>query len=336
MINLEKNQKEVMSDMLSRAGSTDKGVALKAQAEFARGIEMPLRSAVLSGDIVTNLFTNVDYTGTRHVEYPLDIVAPGEEDEYRAYVIPDEGRIPERRANGSYLMIPTYEVGNSIDCRLKFLRDANWPVVQRMLQVFEAGVVKKINDDGWQTILAAGLDRNIIINDGNATAGQFTPRLISLLSTIMRRNGGGNSSSINRARLTDLAVSPEAHIDIRSWGLDLIPDAARANIYYANEDNQDLIKIYNVNIMALDELGESQEYQNYYTNELSGTMAASDVEIVVGLDRSREDSFMMPVKEDLQVYEDDTLHRRNLFGIYGRMELGFAVLDSRRVLLGSL
>lgn len=336
LLTLNENQKQAMSNLLRRAGSPDKAVALQAQAEIAAGIQTPLRKAVLSGDVVTNMFKPMDYRGNRYIEYPLDIINPGQQDDFRAYVIPQEGAIPEARVQGDFLMIPTYEIGGSIDCRLRFLRDANWPVVQRMLEVLEAGFIKKINDDGWQTILSAGVDRNIIVNDTNAAAGQFTPRLISLLQTIMRRNGGGNSTSMDRSRLTDLIMSPEAHIDIRSWGLDLVPDAVRANIYYANENNQDLIRIYNVNLMAMDEFGDDQEYQLYYENELSGTMAASDVEIVIGLDRQRDDSFMMPYKEDLQTYEDDNMHRRNLFGVYARMELGFAVLDSRRVLLGSL
>ena len=33
------------------------------------------------------------------------------------------------------------------------------------------GRSKKMNDDGWHTILAAGVDRNILVYDGDATAG---------------------------------------------------------------------------------------------------------------------------------------------------------------------
>lgn len=40
---------------------------------------------------------------------------------------------------------------------------------------------KKINDDAWHTLLAAGLDRNVVVYDSAATAGQFTKRLVSLM-----------------------------------------------------------------------------------------------------------------------------------------------------------
>ena len=65
-------------------------------------------------------------------------------------------------------------------------------------------------------------------------------------------------------------------------------------------------------------------------------MPSSDVEIVVGLDLGRSDSFVMPVREEVQIFEDDNLHRQKRAGWYGWAEQGFAVLDNRRVLLGAL
>ena len=43
----------------------------------------------------------------------------------------------------------------------------------------------------------------------------------------------------------------------------------------------------------------------------------------------------MPMKQQVQVFEDDTLHRHQKAGMYGWAELGFAVLDNRRVLAAS-
>jgi hypothetical protein len=205
-----------------------------------------------------------------------------------------------------------------------------------MMEVLEAGFRKKLNDDGWQTILAAAVDRNIIVNDPNASSGQFTPRAVTLLKTFMRRNGGGNSATPNRAKLTDIYLSPECLDDIRAWGLDLVPDAVRNNIYYSQDGGPDTINIYNINLTALDEFGEGQEYQQYYTSTLNASLAANDLELFVGLDKSRNDSFIMPVREQLSIFEDNTMHRSRLAGFYGWTELGFAVLDSRRCLLGSL
>jgi hypothetical protein len=192
-----------------------------------------------------------------------------------------------------------------------------------------------MNDDGWHTILAAGVDRNILVYDADATAGLFSKRLVSLMQTVMRRNSGGNSASVGRGKLTDLYVSPEALEDVRNWGLDQVDEVTRREIYTAAPGDAVITRIFGVNLHDLDELGEGQEYQNFFTTDLSGSVQGSDLELVVGLDQSTSDSFVMPVKEALQVFEDPTLHRQQRAGYYGFAELGFGVLDNRRVILGS-
>jgi hypothetical protein len=232
-------------------------------------------------------------------------------------------------------MIPTYSITSSIDYLLRFAREARWDIVGRAMQVLEAGFVKKMNDDGWHTLLAAGVDRNILVYDGDATAGMFSKRLVSLMQTVMRRNAGGNTGSANRGRLTDLYVSPEALEDVRNWGFDQISDATRTAIYNAGGDGAPITSIFGVTLHDLDELGEGQEYQDFFTTSLSGGLAGGDAELVVGLDQGANDSFVMPMKQAVQVFEDPTLHRQQRAGYYGFAELGFGVLDNRRILLGS-
>ena len=230
-------------------------------------------------------------------------------------------------------MVPTYDVGASIDWLLKYARDARWDVVGRAMDVLQGQFVKKMNDDGWHTLLSAGADRNILIYDGDASSGMFSKRLVSLLKVVMRRNGGGNSTSINRGELTDLYISPEGHEDIRNWGVDEVDPVTRRDLIVG--EGGLLVRIFQVNLHTLDELGEGQEYQNFYTNDLSGTMPAGKNEIVVGLDLRNNDSFVMPVRAPVQVFEDEALHRQRRAGMYGWAEHGFAALDTRRVLLGA-
>ena len=139
---------------------------------------------------------------------------------------------------------------------------------------------------------------------------------------------------MNRGSLTDLYLSPEALEDIRNWGIDQVDEITRREIYQAGDDGAAITRIFGVNLHDIDELGASQEYQNFYTDQLSGTFTGSDVELVIGLDQSSNDSFIMPVKQDVQIFEDDALHRQQRAGFYGWAEIGFAVLDNRRILLG--
>ena len=321
--------------LLRKSGDSDINVASAAQREFAKALELPLRKGVLVGNILGTIFETINVEPGATTEYPLDLISPGLEGEHVAYTNPGHGRIPERSVEGDYVMIPTYSIASSVDYLLRYAREARWDIVGRAMQVMEAGFTKKMNDDAWHTLLAAGVDRNILVYDGDATAGLFTKRLVSLMQTVMRRNSGGNSASVGRGRLTDLYVSPEALEDVRNWGLDQVDEVTRREIYTASEGGAPLTRIFGVNLHDLDELGEGQEYQDFFTNELSGNVQASDLELVVGLDQSSNDSFVMPVKEQLQVFEDPTLHRQQRAGYYGWAELGFGVLDNRRIILGS-
>jgi hypothetical protein len=323
-----------LTDLLVRSGSLQKEQALAANAEFAKALELPLRQGVLSGDILDGIFEPIVLQQGATPEFPLDFVAPGTEKDFVAYTIPNHGYIPQRHVEGDYVMVPTYDIGASVDYLLKYARDARWDVVGRAMEVLEAQFVKKMNDDGWHTLLAAGVDRNIVVYDSDASAGLFTKRLVSLMKTVMRRNGGGNSASNNRGMLTDLYVSPEAMEDIRSWGIDQIDEVTRREIYLAADGSVN--RVFSINLHDLDELGEGQQYQLFYSNVLNGTLPSTKAELVVGLDLRKRDSFIMPVRAEVQIFEDDTLHRQKRAGFYGWAEQGFAVLDNRRVLLGAL
>ena len=96
-----------------------------------------------------------------------------------------------------------------------------------------------------------------------------------------------------------------------------------------------ITKLFSVNLIAMDEIGEGQEYQLFFTTQLGGTVQAADLELVVGLDMLNQDSFVMPIKQEVTIFEDQNLHRQQRAGFYGWGEFGFAVLDNRRVLLGS-
>lgn len=329
---LEKPSDQVI-ELIARSGDMDQNVAFAAQRELAKALQEPLRQGVLVGDVVRGIYQSMVMAPGATIEFPLDLLAPGEEDDFVAYTNPGNGRIAERQVEGDYVMVPTYGIASAIDWLLRYAREARWDIVGRAMQVLEASFVKKINDDGWHTLLSAAADRNILVYDADASAGQFTKRLVSLMKTIMRRNGGGNTASLRRGRLTDIFFSPEALEDIRNWGLDQVDEITRREIYLANDGG--ITRIFGVNLHDLDEFGENQEYQEFFTNDLGGSIQGNDLELVVGLDMQSNDSFLMPIKQEVQIFDDPTLHRQQRAGVYGWSEMGFAVLDNRRVILGS-
>jgi len=108
-----------------------------------------------------------------------------------------------------------------------------------------------------------------------------------------------------------------------------------------HENNGRLSRLFGVNLTALRELGVGQEFQTWATDQgvvmpTGGAPSHTDVELVVGLDQSDQRTFLMPVSGELETFQDDALHRLQRWGIYGWMTLGFGVMDTRKVLFGSL
>ena len=347
-----KRPTERMKALLAQSAHRDRRVAEAAAYKLAHALEMnlnkydsaeaitgemPLRQGVLIGDNLANIFTVYPFDRGSETLFPLDFLAPGTEKEHVAYVVPNAGYVPHAVVEGDEVRVPTYDIAHSIDWNLKYSRDARWDVVSRAMEVLEAGFVKKTNDDGWHTILAAVVDRNIMVFDADANAGQFTKRLVSNMKVIMRRNGGGNATSLNRSRLTDIFMSPEALEDVRNWNIDQVPDSVRERIFNLSDDGLESFPLWGVTLHSMDEFGEGQEYQDFFSNTLSGTLASGDVELLVGLDlQTRKNSFVMPVVEGVTIHPDTNLLRRNMAGFWGRWEGGFACLDQRDAIAGSI
>lgn len=327
-------------ELLRRTGSADKAEAMQAMHALAQALQVPLRSALLDGDVVSGIFTVEVLDPGATAEYPIDFFNSGTANDYSAYMIPSEGALPQRTIVGDAVTINTYDVGNAIDWPIKYSQTARWNIVARAMEVLEAGFVQKMNTDGWRVLVAAAAGRTDysggapLVYDSLATAGQFTKRLVSLMKTTMQRLSGGNSATPDRGRLTDIYLSPEALEDIRNWDSDEVDDLTRREILMASDGSGPMASIYGVNLHPLDELGVGQELQTYFAT-LGLSMATGDEEIVVGLDLSKGDSFVMPVKQPLEIYEDDSMHRRRRSGFYGWQNHGFAALNSARCLLAS-
>lgn len=327
-------------ELLRRTGSSDKAEAMQAMHALAQALQVPLRSALLDGDAVGGIFTVEILDQGATAEYPIDFFNSGTANDYSAYMIPAEGALPQRTIVGDSVTVKTYRVGNAIDWSIEYSQTARWNIVARAMEVLEAGFVQKMNTDGWRVLIAAGAGRTDysggapLVYDSLATAGQFTKRLVSLMKTTMERLAGGNSATPDRGRLTDLYLSPEALEDIRNWDSDEVDDLTRREILTASDNSGPMARLYGVNLHPLAELGVGQELQTYFAT-LGLSMATGDEEIVVGLDLSRGDSFVMPVKIPLEIFEDETLHRRQKAGFYGWQNHGFAALNGLRVLLGS-
>lgn len=337
-------QNEQTLDLLRAMADRDQRKAEAARKAFAAELVAPLRRGIFDADNLGDIYTPqvIPYGAT--ASYPLDFVRPGDEDSYTAYTLAEQGRLPERRVEASEINVPTFKIGNSIDWDIKFMKEARWDVVKRALAVFEAGFVRKINSDGWRTVLAAAADRGLVVEASGTAAftgsssclttppnpGEFTKELVSRLHTAMTRGAGGNG---NGGRLTDLYLSLEAMECVRAWDASRIDEFTRREIFTSADKG--LAQIYGVIMHSMTEFGQDQEYDAFLETVLSLAKPGGTEQFCVGLDLSADDSFVMPIKEELEVYDDEALTRFQRMGVFGWMRHGFACLDNRRVLLGA-
>ena len=320
--------------LLRATASDNPKVAEAAQRSFAAALAEPLRQGIFDEDNLGGIFRREVLAPGAQSNYPLDFVRPGTEDiDFTAITLPKQGRVPLRHVEGDELWIPTFQIANSIDWSLRYARDARFDVIARAARVYQMGFVRKINEDGWHTLLAAADARALVVADTAAANGQFTKELVSRMQTAMTRNAGGNGQA---GKLTDLYISLEAMEDLRAWDISEIDDVTRREILKSAGSN--MASIYNTTLHFMTEFGVGQEYQTYLDTTLARSVVgadAGDEEFVVGLDLSTNDSFVQPIRQELQTFDDPTLHRSQKAGIYGWMEHGYGVLDNRRCILGT-
>jgi hypothetical protein len=321
------------TEVLKKTASSDRAESQQYLRAFAQQFGPLLKQAVFDEDTLGDIYTRVPVEAGATPRFPLDFIAPGTEDDFVAFTMPKQGRVPEKHVEGDELYIQTYKIANAIDWDMDYARDSRWDVIARALDVYKAGFTKRINDDGWHVVLATAASAGFKIQDAAATAGNFTPALIYRMKTIQKRR-------TRNGDLTDLYISSEAWEDIRNWSTTEVSDNVRERLFFA-PDFKSLGSIGGVNLRELRELGAgtgtiAEEYQEYLVTTLGHTLVGSTEEAVVGLDLSKRDSFIMVERGDMETYETgERLHRQGRAGYYGWMRLGFAGVDNRRAIIGN-
>ena len=339
-LNLDENELGLVKALLRETANPNTEIASAAMHKLAKAVELPLRKGFFIGDTVGNIYMREDIEPGTAPKYPLDFVGPSGERDFAAFLVADEGAIPDRLVKGSEVTVDTFQLANAISWKLQYARDARWPMVERALKVFRDGFVMKVNDLGWRVILKA-IGNRLDNEFSSVTGGAFTLGLLSDMQLKMKRG-----IEFARNELTDLYVSSEVMKDIRDFSTETSIDfLTRREIFQAvprpDGNGGEIIvpTIYGVNVHELKQLGIGKDYNTEFDSlkgsQLSGFAASTD-EVVVGLDLTAEgrQQFMMPVRRDLEMFEDPTLHRAQKAGVYGWMDLAFAILDDRRVLAG--
>jgi len=328
----EIEMKPEVREMLRATAGRDAD-AIRHREALATVLASAWRSGVLEPDTLGDIFTTIPLDPGTDAKFPLDFynAADSEKDNRDAFVVPKEGAIPDRVIQGDEIHVPTYKIGNAISWSLDYARDARWDVIARAIEVFTNGFVRKLNDDGWHVIQKCAA-ANAVATDAAGTDGIFSKRLLTNTQTAFKRLSGGRG-----AKATDIYLSPEAIADIRNFdtgsaGGQIIDFGMLAQLLRGDADSG-APDLFGTKIHELRELGVGQEYESFIATTLGIAHTGSKQEYGIALDLSNRDSFVMPVRDDMEMFDDPQLHRSAKAGVYGWMELGMACLDTRRAML---
>lgn len=253
---------------------------------FAASLSVPVLKNIPPQTSVRDIFAVDVLPAGALAEYPIDL-----DDIETAIVMPRLGAVPQNLVTGDSLIVPTFEVANSVEWKISFVRDGRFNIVERALEKLAESFVRLEEASGWAVIRASVGPENTI----TTTETGLTKKAFNELITYMNKTG---------YVAKDIYCSPNRAKDIRDWTYTTIDPTTQREIFQAGGLNQ----IWNVQLHELRSLGDDEVYL---------------------FDTTRYG--VMPVRTELTTYDDPTAIRRLRNGVLAWEEIGFACIDKKAV-----
>lgn len=343
--------REQLRELFKATASGDEA----ARKAYAQAITVPILQLVRDGSLARQLFAVEPLEPGAQASYPVadDFEAP-------VWILPKLGYVPQNyiEAPGEEVYVPTFTIATAMDWSLRYAREGRIDIAERAMRNAARAIMDYEEESAWRLLApAASSDfpgkgllgarpAPIVEMAGGPTAGYFSKELLNQMIVRMKRN---------RRTLSDILCSPEDIADIREWGESAVDDQTRREIYVSAGTNviwgvklHEVHQLgatgkYNINsndstagIFRVGSGGKFNDYQPTHANKVdaNGQLVTAGETQIYGLDLTANDSLVMPVKQELQLFDDDKLHRQQKQGFYGWEEVGFAVLDTRMMVLG--
>lgn len=258
---------------------------------FAASLSVPVLQTVAPQTSVRDIFAVDEIPNGALAEYPIDMEHINE-----AVYMPRLGQVPQNIVVGDSLIVPTFEVSNSVEWKLTFVRDGRYNIVERALTRLSESFIKAEERAGWDTIRGAINAENTM----DTAETYLSKELFNDMITEMRQVQGYEPG--------DIYVSPRRAKDIRGWADTDVDPVTRREIFQAGG----LGSIWNVEIHELRNLNDDEVFL---------------------FDTSRFG--VMPIRTSLQTADIPTAIERLRAGVLAWEEIGFAVIDKEAMLYTS-
>lgn len=262
------------------------------RSAFAASLSIPVLKTIAPQTSVRDIFMVDELPAGALAEYPVDL-----NDLETATVMPRLGAVPQNLVVGDTLLVPTFEISNSVEWKLTFVRDGRYNIVERALEKLAESFVRAEETQGWNTIRGAVTSSNTISVSDTA----LTKNVFNHLITEMKQVTGYNP--------TVIYASPRRASDIRGWTNTQVDYLTQREIFQAGG----LGSVFNVEIRELRTLADNEVYL-FDTTRLG----------------------VMPIRQKMTTWDDPTAIRRLRAGIIAFEEVGFAVIDPKAIMYVSL
>jgi hypothetical protein len=322
---------------------------------FAQAITTPILQEIRLRSVVRGLFAEEHLAPGAQAVYPV-----ADDFDIPVWVLPGLGMVAQNflEGVGEDIYIPTFTIDAAANWKLTYARDGRVDIAQKAASNMARAIAEYEEESGWRVLIPAGVTdfsgqglltpRSAPIFEVGATqpgAGYLSKELVNKMMVGMVRND---------RQLTDLWISPEDAADIREWTDTDIDPVTRREIFTA----AGMGRIWNVQLTELKHLGAVGKFNinsstsafgifqesggsfhdyavtNPNTVDGNGQVTAVGETQIWGFDGTVNDSLVMPIREEFQVFDDPTLHRKQQQGIYGWETIGFGVLDARMMSMG--
>jgi len=345
-----------LKELFRATAAIDTEQGQKAFQEFCAAIRTPILQEVKYQSTVRDLFAVEVLEPGAQAVYPV-----ADDFELPVWVLPGLGYAAQNfiEGVGEDVYVPTFTIDTAADWKIQYALESRVDIAARAARKAAAAVAEYEEESGWRVIVPAGTtnfaatgllpSRTAPVYEvpaASAGAGYLSKELINKMIIGFQRVG---------RTLTDLWVSPEDAADIREWTETDIDPVTRREIFQA----AGMGAVWNVQLHVLPHLGGpgkfningstssyglfladgAGDYGDYHLDNpnvvgSNGEVTTAGETQIWGFDMTANDSLVMPVKQEFQVFDDPTLHRRQKQGFYGWEIVGFACLDSRMLGLG--
>ncbi len=268
-------------------------VARKNYAESRASVILPL---IPEQSTVRNIFRVETLAAGAQAEYPISF-----DTTQLASFMPKYAGNVVRMLEGDTLFVPTFGIEGAYRYSMDIAEQGRLDIARMADEHLRSQIVAKEEATGWATIKGSfsGVYANQTVYCSGTTENfhSFSKKAI---------NAMGVQMDLQRRTLTDIYASPRSIADIREWSNNQIDYLTQREVFtnggLANGKIWDtmLHKVYNSNLVA------NSEAWGFDTNKFG----------------------VMPIRKELQTYEDPTAIQTWSVGLMARELIGFGVTDS--------